>query len=151
VPSDDASLAMPAFADTRPVTRHVDHITGVEHSVTKQVVELKSGSIDGPVVTSLWVVEVVTFRCQYSQVLNVAPCQLRTAYIRTDISLHVILSRTPHYCCKAILSVLSPPLTRPPKRFNMTKCVLRGEVNFISLYNIIIIIILMTMFMVLSS
>jgi len=80
VSSDGASLAVPSFADARPVARQVDHVAGVEHSVAEQMVELEPGAVDGPVVARLGVVEVIAFRRQHRQMLHVAPAQSRTAH-----------------------------------------------------------------------
>ena len=71
--SDGSSLAVPAFSDTGPVTRHVHHVSGVEHPVTEQMVELEASSIDCPVMTGLGVVEMIAFRRQHRQMLDVAP------------------------------------------------------------------------------
>ena len=73
VSSDCSSLTMPAFSDGRPVTCHVDHVSSIQHTISKQMVELQAGAINGPVVTSLRVVEMVAFRRQHRQMLNVSP------------------------------------------------------------------------------
>jgi len=51
VSSDGPGLAVPALADARPVAGHVDHVSGVQHSVAEEMVELQPGAVDGPVVT----------------------------------------------------------------------------------------------------
>ena len=80
VSSDGSSLAVPALSDARPVASHVDHVAGVKDSVTEEMIELESCAVDGPVVTSFRVVEMVTFRRENCEVLNVTPCQMRTAH-----------------------------------------------------------------------
>ena len=59
-----------------PVPGQVHHVSRIQNSVSKQVVELESGSVDGPVVFSVRVEQVVPLGGEDGQVLHVSPCQL---------------------------------------------------------------------------
>jgi len=83
VSSDGSSLAVPAFSNARPVASHVHHVASVKYPVAEQMVELEAGAVDGPVVTSLGIVEMIAFRCEHSQMLYVAPTHTRAARSRT--------------------------------------------------------------------
>lgn len=74
--SDGARLTVPALSDTGPVARHVHHISGIQHAVAEQMIELQTGAVDGPVVVGLGIVEMVAFRRQHGQMLHVAPRQM---------------------------------------------------------------------------
>ena len=71
--SHGSSLAVPALPDAGPVTRHVNHIAGIKHSVAEQVVKLEACSVDRPVVNRLRVVEMIAFRRQHCEMLHVSP------------------------------------------------------------------------------
>lgn len=79
---DGASLAMPALSNSLPVSRQVDHVSSVKHSKPEQVIELEASSVDCPVVTRLWVVEMIAFRREHGDVLHIAPSQPWTATIQ---------------------------------------------------------------------
>ena len=82
---DGSGLAVPALADAGPVAGHVHHVSGVQHSVAEQMIELETCAVDGPVVARLGVVEVVTLRRQHRQMLHVSPRQMRTAQTNIPI------------------------------------------------------------------
>lgn len=70
---------MESVGDRLPVTGQLHDVSCVQDPVPEEMVELKSGAVDGPVVLVVRVVQVVPLRRQDRQVLHVAPCQLRPA------------------------------------------------------------------------
>ncbi len=64
-----------------PLLGQGDHGAGVQHAVSKQVVELQSDAVHEPVEPSLAVVQRVPLGSQHGQVLDVAPRQLRATQI----------------------------------------------------------------------
>ena len=60
-----------------PVSGQIHHIPGIQHSVAKQVVELQACAIDGPVVFSMGVVQMVPLGGENCQMLHVSPGEPR--------------------------------------------------------------------------
>ena len=76
----EAGFAVISRRSLCPVFGHDDHSPGVQNSEAKQMVEFQSGPVYVPTVTTRWITETITLRCQHliliflSAILN-APCQ----------------------------------------------------------------------------
>jgi len=110
VSADGPSLAMPALSYTGPVACHVHHVASIKYTVTEQMVELQTCSIDRPVVTRLRVVEVIAFGCQHRQMLHVAPRQLSTSHARNHMQSFIYTNSTNTNDPKHSLRHLLPPV-----------------------------------------
>ena len=82
-PFDRPGLAMPTLSDSFPISGEVDHVASVHDAVPEQMVELQTSPVDRPVMTALQVVEMIAFRRQHCDMLDVSPRQIRTAEKQT--------------------------------------------------------------------
>ena len=73
---DDASAAVEAVWNRLPFIGHLDHVASVQNTVAEQVVELQPRTVDGPVVDTLGVQQMVALGGEDGQVLDITPGQV---------------------------------------------------------------------------
>lgn len=73
-----SSHTVKAFRYGLPFTGEFDHASSIQHTITKQMIELKAHTIPSPLVNLI--VQFVPLRSEYSQVLQVSPSQVWTTH-----------------------------------------------------------------------
>lgn len=72
-----ARLAVIACWHRVPLLRQGHHGARIEHTEPKEVIELQPDAVHCPVESVLGIEKGIAFRCQHSQMLYVAPSELR--------------------------------------------------------------------------
>lgn len=95
-----------------PLLGQGHHGTRIEDTEPKEVIELQANPIHCPVESVLGIEQRIALRCQHSQMLNVAPSQLRAVcQIGFQISINVVFDKSTN----SQIHKSTYPLTLPPR------------------------------------
>lgn len=80
-----------------PFTGEFDHASSIQHTITKQMVELQAHTVPSPLVNLI--VQFVPLRRKYSQVLQVSPGQVWTTHTFKRQKRHYKVDDCKFNCC----------------------------------------------------